>query len=379
VDDSTMQVQGDAAAAVVPPCGNTGAVAPLHPDWLAFTWFDGSSLFDVFPTLERWSMVKRDGGLNGYKEVYDVGPLVVMTAGRAGMGTHVVLSSGALADVAGLYRDGLSGFIADMNGLSRFKVSRLDVAIDVFDSGISRNLIAEHLRTGSWVGLLRTWREWSDFGKDNKPVGGTTFYVGSTSGEVLLRIYDKRLERLSHAAHFSSKSRSSVKDWWRFEWQFRGDGASLAFDLLSSADYAGLLSMCLRYCDFKDSQSASRIERCDRALWWQGIVGAIEPSAPVRDDVQWSYSSTKEWLVSTVAKAFAKVVECEYSSAPLTYELLARGREAMATADWEECKAEIDSRLVRNNPLGQKAAYSYRMRDALGLDIEDAELFMEVD
>jgi len=379
VDDGTMQVQGDVGVAARPPCGNTGATLPLHPDWLAFTWFDGSSLFDVFPALERWSMVKRDGGLNGYKEVYDVGPVVLMTAGRPGMGTHVVLSSGALSDVAGLYRDGLSGFIADMNALSRFKVSRLDVAIDVFDSGISRNLIAEHLRTGSWVGSLQTWREWSDFGRDHRPVGGTTFYVGSTSGDVLLRIYDKKLERLAHAAHYSSQSRKRAQDWWRFEWQFRGDGASVAFDHLASGDYSSLLAMCLRYCDFKDAGSSSRIYRCDRAPWWQAVVGSVEPSAPVRDDVQWSYSSTREWLLSTMAKSFAKVVECEYSPAPLLAELLEVGREAMTTADWEECKAEIDSRLVAECGPARKWAYSARMRDALGLDIQDAELFMEVD
>lgn len=195
-------------------------------------------------------------------------------------------------DMSGLRADGV-----DHQDLLRFvvaapdsKVSRLDVAVDVFNSGGDVLDVLRAFEAGELVTAARQ----VDIRNPRVRVGdelvsrGKTVYVGSLSSDCYLRVYDKGLEQ------------GLDTDWIRIELQLGGHRAYASAVWLAAADgdFAERARGCIRsFCQ------APTVGWFTRAL--DGPLVDV-PQVPRRD------GDRKRWLLQQVIPALAaELLECE--------------------------------------------------------------------
>lgn len=251
-------------------------------DWLSVTFKTGVSDLDLrkalsfgFP-LKTWA---REKGKFGYQQafVHPFGIMVMSNHARHEMGVHVSFSGRSLKS---LLEQGVAGttmlaWALEGNG----KISRLDLAIDVFEVEIDPIALAKCPRIALEPGSARKW----SYIKGND--GGTTAYIGSRKSERFLRIYDKAAEQ-------------RIKDmfWTRFELELKGDSARAAAKV-----FMGL----------SDGERPEYIKGLIKNLFnpndnvFQGAMrGTAEPLKTVKD----TDDNTLDWLLSTVARSVAKTM-----------------------------------------------------------------------
>lgn len=171
------------------------------------------------------------------------------------------------------------------------KVSRLDVAVDVFNSGGDVLDVLRAFEAGDLVTAARQ----VDIRNPRVRVGnelvsrGKTVYVGSLSSDCFLRVYDKGLEQ-----------GLDDTDWIRIELQLGGHRAYASAVWLAAAngDFVERARGCIRsFCE------APTVGWFTRAL--DGPLVDV-PQVPRRD------SDRKRWLLRQVIPALAaELLECE--------------------------------------------------------------------
>jgi len=176
--------------------------------------------------------------LFGYSaaERYESGAVLMWHVERPDMAYHLMLSGSALNWISGQGQDSLD-VLKQLNAIGA-RVSRLDMAIDVFDSGMQMSDFSKQTRLPA-IGKGRV--------PQLTPVGtqedGWTIYIGSRSSDKCLRIYDKAKEQ-----------HDKQTDWIRIELECKGDvahwlGATLPSNSLKEC-YALASSLMRAMADF---------------------------------------------------------------------------------------------------------------------------------
>lgn len=157
-----------------------------HLDWLSVTFPAGFNPVMVTPETGDWERV--GPGRYGYRSL-SVSPngSQMLSEGTDEQGVHVILPGEALADVRqrGLSERGLIEAVLRYNG----KVTRLDLALDVFQSNLSVSDFVEAYESGQITTPAKSATRTQSIGDT-----GDTFYVGSRSSERMMRIYDKNAQ-----------------------------------------------------------------------------------------------------------------------------------------------------------------------------------------
>lgn len=251
-------------------------------DWLSITFKTGVSDLDFrkvlsfgFP-LKTW---QRDKGKFGYQQafIHPFGILVMSNAARPEMGVHVSFSGRALRSLADVGTSGIELLEWALN--ERGRITRLDLAIDVFDQAIDPIALAKCARVLVNPGTARKWSYVQ--GHD----GGTTAYIGSRKSERFLRIYDKAAEQ-----------RIQDQNWTRFELELKSDSARAAanhFTLLSDAERGGYIKGLIK-----------NLFNPNDATFQEAMEGSADPLKTIKD----TDDNTLEWLLNTVARSIAKTM-----------------------------------------------------------------------
>jgi hypothetical protein len=182
------------------------------------------------------------------------------------MGTHVILSGGAIKQLPVTASSILSYFI--QNGGT---ITRLDIAVDCRDCGLrpqdaTREITNEKVRT-----LARKFPLWHD-----AKTPGYTQYIGKKSSSAFCRIYDKAAEM------------GAVGDWTRVECSFAGKRAMAAAQAcLRGEDYRGVVRGFVDFDAWKE---------------WKEIMSI----PPVPTKYERTLSKTKRWLLSSAAPSLAR-------------------------------------------------------------------------
>jgi len=155
-----------------------------------------------------------------------------------------------------------------------YKPTRIDLAIDCKDSGLSISSLYKSLQLNEAETKSKKYSiiDGSD---------GKTLYVGSRQSEAFLRVYDKAME-------------SGVEgDWKRIEIEYKGDKAIEACQsILAAKSVNEFITGCIRsFCDFNNNKHWSKIMRAEKVL--------------IKSDKQKS-GDTRAWLMSQVANSIAK-------------------------------------------------------------------------
>jgi hypothetical protein len=297
---------------VQPPSGNTGVeitgLRPCRPrpaegvgvsvGWLSCTWvgyFSTVAEFTAWAAAFVGELVMVPRRWRGYEVVY-AGEHGTLLGVRVREDDALELHLDAPAAVLeGLDHDALYALALTV-ALHARNISRLDVTLDDWCKVITPAGLDVLTSGGSDPYALNkdqmvTRAEQSDFRRSKGPTGGDTWYLGSTSGEARLRVYDKARE-----------SQGEV-DAIRWELQLRGKRAKDALVSLVLEAHCSLgggplpldgggaalaeqmgtwaAQQLVRFVDFRDRSADSNVSRCPRLIWWAALVLDAEKARPV--------------------------------------------------------------------------------------------------
>lgn len=185
-------------------------------------------------------------GAVGYDTVYAYDDMVRISYSkkRLDMGMYIWLSASAVKDyiIKGFDQLDLINIIDDFvmsqnPDLTGWHLSRLDLACDFVDMGLSVNELGVALNAGR-ISLITTYEDKKTFETKERPSRSkvstvvndgviNTIYVGSrkSKSNFLLRIYNKKLEQQENRNKRYTEIMNSCNDWVRLEFSFRKDYA----------------------------------------------------------------------------------------------------------------------------------------------------------
>lgn len=257
-------------------------------DWLAVTFTALMGLDELTPILGK--LEYKGDGVNGYKKSFtNNAKVLVLSAGTTLQGTHVVLSSEALYNLSmgGLSTITSLGLMDNLCG----QVSRIDLALDFFNSGLEIRDIRNGYQSGQLTSKSRKpprqYHELELFeqkalGKDDGIEHGDSIYFGSPKSDTMFRCYNKAAEQ---------GVRNGVK-WVRIEGQFRHKKAQkISLAVLRSEKLRYVVNASIR----------------DYFTWNNSVF----KQATVSGDAEIDPIGRKEtdfvaWITQQVAKACAK-------------------------------------------------------------------------
>lgn len=250
-------------------------------DWYAcvhITNEDIGSLYDLAYPSQRAEFTEANGNM-GYTDamINRLGAKVMWNIKRADMGIFVQYAGSVL----NLYRqEGIDAIdIVIYHQEKRGRTTRLDLAIDVFDSGIKPKHIYDALERGKAQTVAG--RKYSFIvGSDS----GSTLYVGSRTSESMLRVYDKGVEM------------ETEKDWLRVEIELKGNKAREAATLITEREAGKHINLAQRLVNGMIDWPVK--------VWQQIMTAEAEKLSASRK----RESDTKTWLLELVAPSMGKYI-----------------------------------------------------------------------
>ena len=239
-------------------------------DWLSVTTEHGRG--ELSPVNMKGEKILGKG-MMGYAQSYrfDNGLIHLWDANRPEV--HIIYNGSTLKKLPGGFDE---QWLVEWHLGAGHKVTRIDTAIDVFDSGHTISEFADVWASGNVKTRARTGTFISDPRGDN----GDTFYVGSRKKKrKLLRVYDKGLEQRVD------------EDWIRFEMQYNGGAARSAARQVDTAQdlYTLFAGQLASFCSFEHPL-------------FRELTADIK-KIPVRHNMPTGLDKRLEWVMSSVVPA----------------------------------------------------------------------------
>jgi len=262
-------------------------------DWLSFTVHCGYTVEEIITFLgfDLRNFREMPNGSHGYKRMKKYENISILYDGSENMGIHVNVTGNSIALLLETYNNTLlidTGFgdkarevyTWEETTLSRFCLevlkighfTRIDIAID--DLGMkyySLDEIVDKLAKGCIISKWRTFQNNKECTiSDNQKVG-QTLYFGSKQSDILMRVYDKKLER--NKSLLPNDDKYIHDDWIRWELQLRSERADEVARLISnntllSEVAIGVLSNYFRVVKLDDSNKS----RCSSEFKWERFI-----------------------------------------------------------------------------------------------------------
>lgn len=311
-------------------------------DWLSFTDVINS---DVLLSISEFGFsrdefVESDKGAFGYKKMllHQGSTIRVLYDGHEGMGIHYdcsgssirVLydhfvefrSSGNVFDSGQGYDYGEYAFdtsiLAHLMDLIKHvgHVTRLDLAID--DCPAEYYSVREvylKVQAQLFVSKFRSWRYVKD-AKDTGEVTGETIYLGSRCSDIMLRVYDKQLERIA-------KGVEGAEDlpWVRWEFELKNEYANVALiDIINGVDVGslvfGILSNYFRIVKLDDSNKS----RCSSEKKWQRFIGEVQKLQLFVKHELPTLKDKEDWVLRQVAPTITGLLIANYGDISFLFD-----------------------------------------------------------
>ena len=228
-------------------------------DWLTVT-IHGKDLGSVFDLLgiDPMSFQPMAFGRWGYAHGFTFDHISVYYDGTEDMGICVDMSGQGCRSYESYGRNDWQSFLFSIcSDRSTYRLTRLDIAFDDHSGILDLDQMRDDIDDLNFLSKSRSYEV--QYGTE-----GTTFYFGSKKSNILLRIYDKAMERGFTDRH-----------WVRVELQLRKDNAGRFVEnymatLSIGETFYGVLSNYLR---FVVPNSDSNKSRWVTAPYWQALIG----------------------------------------------------------------------------------------------------------
>lgn len=273
-------------------------------DWLTFTVDVPDSLDQMVNDLFGLDVncFVTGGGRYGYRRSLFYEHITILLDGG-------LESMGICFDISGqgcsfLY--GMEGFLFEdifrkINGLGG-NITRLDVALDCFDNEVPYDELLDAIPKHNYASIWRNVKViTSYYERTGKNCAGTGLDVqfGSRKSDIMLRIYDKKVE-----------SKCEDKDYWcRFELQCRNhmaySFADTYLNLQQDLDFIEMfLGVLTHYLRFIDRKYVTDPNKCPVLPWWESFVELVAKSIILRHEKY--EQKTIEQLVYNVSTRFSQ-------------------------------------------------------------------------
>ncbi len=323
----------------------------ISVDWLSWTILEESYTVEDVLDMVGFSIAefqKMPRGASGYMSRFThvTLPISVLSDGRDGMGVHVEVSGTAMEALFCRYishrteptpfgseaYDSSSFDFTVLNDLMRDirqygHVTRVDIAID--DRGCNYYSLPELsgiLSEKRYTSKFRKWREIveHDNGSDRAVTTGHTIYLGSRESAIMLRIYDKQMERNKQLIQGGQEP--LTYPWVRWELELKDERAEevsriLAMENTINQVAIGVLSNYLRLIDFDNV----RIDRCSTSDKWQSFIDGIQALSLFVTAAPKTLDDTRRWLERQVATSLAAVMIADYGDTAFLHKLIKSG------------------------------------------------------
>lgn len=261
-------------------------------DYIAFTVFSDYTVEDVINligfTYDKFYPMPN--GAHGYKRMIKHENIAILYDGGENMGIHVDVTGSSVATLFDVYKESLavstpfgkgytlwettiSSFVNDVLKVGHF--TRIDLAIDDYGAKYYRlDDIVERVKNSRIVSKWRSCRNLEGMTLNHNTKVGHTIYFGSPTSEIMLRIYDKRLEHNKNL--FPDDDNYISYDWVRWELQLRKERADKVAEYLSNGlplgqVATGVLSDYFRIIVLNDSNRS----RCASEDVWEQFIGSV--------------------------------------------------------------------------------------------------------
>jgi len=320
-------------------------------DWLAFTVQLDYSVEDVIEFMGFNLALFREmpNGANGYKRMRKYNDISILYDGSTNMGIHVCITGNSICTLLKSYKDTLQidtpfGRAYDMwedkvfshflNSVLKIgQLSRLDLAIDdigalYFDlDDITRELQGERIVT-KW----KTYKTYLDNVFAGNEKVGHSIYFGSRKSEIMLRIYDKKLEQNRTLSVDDEKYIHS--EWVRWELELHKGRADKVAELISKGiplgEVAiGVLSHYFRIIQNDDCNKS----RCSNNLLGDMFVSSVRSLRITTKKEERSMDDTVKTFERQNMRTIAKI--WHYKGGDMGYfsDLACRGNEKLTLQD----------------------------------------------
>lgn len=223
-------------------------------------------------------------GMHGYNRGrrYNDGRILLFHETRHEMGRHWIFSGSTLNELSerGCVPYQLIKAYIGAGG----KATRLDLAVDCWDTGLSLDKIEALIKAGEFDASSRKFSRVNGIGD----TPGHTIYVGSRQSEQCARLYDKAAET------------GKGGDWIRLETELKGERAQFAAAMIAregarkTSDLA--VSVLRGLIDFPGYDT------------WNEVLNRDKFMIPKSNKQQ---SNTKEWLLNSVASTLGRLLAKE--------------------------------------------------------------------
>lgn len=217
--------------------------------------------------------------------------------------------------------------------------SRIDLALDIFDdSSPSVKVLQDYVKRGQLSTKSHKFIEINSGRILDGKLTGFTLYIGSSPQ--LLRVYDKKQERMDNAGEVFN-----VEKWVRWELELTGKKAMLvAFKISSGRPLNSIIKGVLsaHYCFKTQPKKRSDLQnksRLSTMRWWDKFIDGIEAIPLKVQREKLTLTKKKKWIEDSTAKSLSMIYEAfkrlrgeEYAEIYLK-ELIESGKEKITDLD----------------------------------------------
>jgi hypothetical protein len=236
--------------------------------------------------------------------------------------------------------------------LRQLRCSRIDLAVDDFAKHLQLNQIEQEISDGNYSGFKKA-KVIENFGESHN---GWSVYMGSRSGEKMVRAYNKCAES------------KGLIDSHRWEVEYKGETADAVYRMVlefpeEQADYQrSIINLATSAVSFVEKLDKN-ISRNTLVEWWHDWLEYLKacPIKPKINRVKTSIAKKKEWIRRAVSKSLAMV------------------QDVLEVADFTNFLNEIiDDARFRYQPIDEILMRDYRRYrhrlDEQGIMIDNSSL-----
>lgn len=339
---------------VAPPDTNGGAQNTCREglracvDWLQATFKNVQDPYVVCDLLllDRSFFTQFNIGKYGYSSHIRFGNISIYYAGQANMGCHLEMTGQGCREYESLGLlewDKLFRMLIDMDDVN---ITRIDVAIDDFKGYFSIKQVKDKIRRAHLVTRFKEGRQIKKYKLSDGSTTGETVYFGHPSSDLVVRIYDKKLER-------ESNKKEVLHDIWiRTELQLRRKRAEnfarmIAYETSNIGEIAaGVLKNYIRFLvpNKKDKNKS----RWKTAPFWKNFLGDVEKVKLTMGTQEYTIDKAKRWLEHSVSPTLYSVL-CAYDwNIEILIDMLKNGAERI---NEKQKNAILEFKIAQENEL----------------------------
>lgn len=285
-------------------------------DWVSLTFKDIKKIDEIFFLLgmEKNNFEFSESGIFGYTRNYRYEHInLYYNPDRIEMGFHLIMSGQGCREYEAFMFEREFEWSDFFDWVTTFGAhfTRLDVAIDCFENELNLAQVLSATRKGACVSRIKYMSEYRRVKLSDGSVYGRTLYFGSRSSEVMIRMYDKRQERIDRNYYVPFDS------WVRCELEMKSDSANKFAEIIANGNdlgmcIKGVLGNSLRFVQgTKESIAIARENNNQSKLplvkWWEEFLDGVQPLKISKKATETSIEKSTDWFIATASKQMAKL------------------------------------------------------------------------